>query len=338
MALRDLRRTRRSKSPVRLLVILAVVMAFFAAVPGIAHAHHKDGHDGGPPSSEDASGEGRGRGSDGADGRRTDDSDSTQGSDSSDGSDRSDESGQPSNRSGKAGSNSHGGPTQGCAQAQENDGDPYDSTCDGSPSRNGNESRGDRPCAGCVGAADNKNPRGQMPNGSDPNNGYECDGNQGIGQTNPAHSGCQGSQSQMTIAVTCFTATVISSKDISFVEVVFADGGIAKFEGLIGTQFSRTFGEPLFSAQAKSGTTIVSDTVDEVCVVPPGPPGPEVRADRVLPRVILPTPEERGRRDEPPGAVLPFTGMNPFRYLELSWLLMMIGAVFMAYPMRRRAR
>lgn len=83
-------------------------------------------------------------------------------------------------------------PTHGCDQANENDGDPYDSTCDGSPSQNG---KGDgnangKPCAGCVGAADNKNPKGQLPNGSDANNGYECDGNQGVGKTNPAHTGC----------------------------------------------------------------------------------------------------------------------------------------------------
>ncbi len=69
---------------------------------------------------------------------------------------------------------------------------PYDSTRDGSPSGNGNgtgKATG-KPCAGCVGKADNKNPKGQYPNGSDHNNGYECDGNHGIGRTNPAHTGC----------------------------------------------------------------------------------------------------------------------------------------------------
>lgn len=86
----------------------------------------------------------------------------------------------------------NGSPTRGCDQAKENDGDAYDSTCDGSPSANGSgdgEASG-RPCAGCVGAADNKNPAGQWPDGSDDNNGYECDGNQGVGKTNPAHTGC----------------------------------------------------------------------------------------------------------------------------------------------------
>ena len=68
----------------------------------------------------------------------------------------------------------------------------YCSTRDGSPSMNGNGGggAGGRPCAGCVGKADNKNPPGQYKNGSDHNNGYECDGNNGIGKGNPAHTGC----------------------------------------------------------------------------------------------------------------------------------------------------
>jgi hypothetical protein len=70
---------------------------------------------------------------------------------------------------------------------------PYDSSCDGSASQNGvgaGNATG-RPCAGCVGNADDKNPPGQMPDGTDRNAGYECDTNQGVGQTNPAHSGCE---------------------------------------------------------------------------------------------------------------------------------------------------
>ena len=71
----------------------------------------------------------------------------------------------------------------------------YCSTRDGSASQNGsdNGNHSGEPCAGCVGKADNKNPPGQEkqdPLGTFPNNGYECDNNQGIGQTNPAHTGC----------------------------------------------------------------------------------------------------------------------------------------------------
>lgn len=84
-------------------------------------------------------------------------------------------------------------PTHGCDQALENDGDIYDSTCDGSPSLNGNGNgnANGKPCAGCVGAADNKNPKGQLPGPEDHNKGYECDGNNGIGKGNPAHSACE---------------------------------------------------------------------------------------------------------------------------------------------------
>lgn len=72
-------------------------------------------------------------------------------------------------------------------------GGPYCSTRDGSPSQNGNGNgnANGKPCAGCVGKADNKNPQGQKPNGSDGNNGYECDGNNGIGKSNPAHTACR---------------------------------------------------------------------------------------------------------------------------------------------------
>jgi hypothetical protein len=69
---------------------------------------------------------------------------------------------------------------------------PYDSTRNGSPSGNGNGNGAatGKPCAGCVGKADNKNPPGQMPGPSDHNAGYECDTNHGIARTNPAHTGC----------------------------------------------------------------------------------------------------------------------------------------------------
>ena len=71
-------------------------------------------------------------------------------------------------------------------------GGPYCSTRNGSPSLNGNGNGNatGKPCAGCVGKADNKNPKGQMPNGTDHNAGYECDGNNGIGKSNPAHTAC----------------------------------------------------------------------------------------------------------------------------------------------------
>jgi hypothetical protein len=72
---------------------------------------------------------------------------------------------------------------------------PYDPSGCGLPAGNGKstDNNSSKPCAGCVGNADAKNPPGQYPNGGDPNAGYECDRNQGVGQTNPAHTGCSGS-------------------------------------------------------------------------------------------------------------------------------------------------
>ena len=79
-----------------------------------------------------------------------------------------------------------------------NQGGPYDNTCEPEHEPGNGSEQGQatgQPCAGCVGNADDKNPgfnsgKGQMPNGSDHNAGYECDRNQGVGQENPAHTGC----------------------------------------------------------------------------------------------------------------------------------------------------
>ena len=103
---------------------------------------------------------------------------------------------------------------------------PYSSTRNGAPSLNGN---GDglavgQPCAGCVGKADNKNPPGQFPNGSDPNAGYECDTNSGIGRTNPAHTGCVSSPPQpvappITVSPVSLSGVSIASVTIPSVSV-----------------------------------------------------------------------------------------------------------------------
>ncbi len=77
-----------------------------------------------------------------------------------------------------------------------NQGDAYDNTCDSpdyDPAPGNGKGNGQRvgiPCTGCLGQADDKNPKGQMPNASDRNNGYECDGNKGIAKGNPAHTTC----------------------------------------------------------------------------------------------------------------------------------------------------
>jgi hypothetical protein len=137
------------------------------------------------PASADPGGNGKGKGSDNASENSkvaTDEVTTTESSDHSEG--NAGTSGDPSEPQPRSNADNNGGGA--------NHEGPYDSTRDGSPSGNGNgggEATG-KPCAGCVGKADNKNPKGQYPNGSDHNNGYECDGNNGIAKTNPAHTGC----------------------------------------------------------------------------------------------------------------------------------------------------
>lgn len=90
---------------------------------------------------------------------------------------------QPLSTADRGGRGANPGTPEGCGA--------YCSTRDGSASGNGKGGAGTgKPCAGCVGRADNKNPPGQHEDGSDRDNGYECDGNSGIGRTNPAHTGC----------------------------------------------------------------------------------------------------------------------------------------------------
>jgi LPXTG-motif cell wall-anchored protein len=100
-----------------------------------------------------------------------------------------------------------GGANGGCPGTTKGD---YCSTRDGAKSGNGNgngKSVG-KPCAGCVGKADNKNPSGQYKNGSDHNAGYECDRNHGIGRTNPAHTGCKDYTPPAPPITTCPDGTI----------------------------------------------------------------------------------------------------------------------------------
>lgn len=52
------------------------------------------------------------------------------------------------------------------------------------------QGNGHAPQDGTKGRADSKNPPGQAPDGGDSNAGYECDRQTGVGDGNPAHTGC----------------------------------------------------------------------------------------------------------------------------------------------------
>ena len=120
------------------------------------------------------------------------------------------------NEDDSAGPTTHGSETgpggqicDGDPDNEPGDGGNYENTCDSYPDPNnqgsdngaGDGAANGKPCEGCVGNADDKNPAGQADSGpTDANNGYECDqrgrsakeGNNGIGFGNPAHTGCEG--------------------------------------------------------------------------------------------------------------------------------------------------
>ena len=116
-----------------------------------------------------------------------------------------------------------------------NNDDGYQSTCDeadfgGNGQEFGPGLQTGKPCAGCVGNADDKNPPGQYPDGSDSNSGYECDGrdrparnqqgngNHGIGDENPAHTGCESSVGGVVTeppAPTCPDGSAMPTTDVN---------------------------------------------------------------------------------------------------------------------------
>src|SRR5207248_11743797 len=121
-------------------------------------------------------------------------------------------------------SNNHAAPTTSTTATSNGDGanvsGPYDPNGVGLPSGNGN-GNGDangKPCAGCVGNADGKNPPGQLPGGQDHNNGYECDGNHGVGRTNPAHSRRNDPGATTTTAAPPTSTTTVEATTTTTVE------------------------------------------------------------------------------------------------------------------------
>ena len=138
----------------------------------------------------------------------------------------------------------------------------YCSTSDGTPSGNGNGdgNANGKPCAGCVGNADNKNPPGQANDGSDHNNGYECDGNSGVGKTNPAHSGCKPTTTtvpQTTTTApqqTTTTALQQTTTTVAGVTTTVAVGGNTTTTAeVLGVQFSRGDESPRALASTGAG-------------------------------------------------------------------------------------
>jgi hypothetical protein len=154
-------------------------------------------------------------------------------------------------------------PTTTAAVAQASDCGAYCPSGVGLPSGNGsgNGSATGKPCAGCVGNADAKNPPGQAHDGSDHNNGYECDGNNGIGKTNPAHSGCHNTTTTVpktttTTAHTTTTAAVTTTTAAGpTTTVVPATTTTTAASSVLGLQLTRP-ADPAAAGLARTGGQI----------------------------------------------------------------------------------
>lgn len=188
----------------------------------------------------------------------------------------------------------------------------YDSTCDGVASKAGNGSggAGGRPCAGCVGNADYKEPKGQLNDGDhDGDAGYECDGNNGVARSNPAHTSCK----RPATTEVCPPGTDLA-------------------------------GLPIPSTGCDLGVNELCPPGTDLAGRPPGPNG----CDQVLGRIDKVCPEDselagremtdlkdcvlgtrfHGTPDEPLGAILPFTGSSGVSlFISIGFLLMGAGAV-----------
>ena len=178
----------------------------------------------------------------------------------------------------------------------------------GQPSGNGKstDNNGNRPCAGCVGKADYKNPPGQLPDGSDHNKGYECDKNEGVGQMNPAHSGCESRPLTSPPTPTVTPPTPAATPPAA---------------------------APPESPPPEVGREELSEVQGveqgpELPEAPPAPPAPPALA--VIPATAVVTPAAEAAEK------LPFTGGQPL-FLGLLGLLTLVVGLGLARLLRTRA-
>lgn len=223
----------------------------------------------------------------------------------------------------------------------------YDSTCDGVASKagNGGGTAGGRPCAGCVGNADYKEPAGQLKDGDhDGNAGYECDGNNGVARSNPAHTSCK---------LPPTTELCPSGTDLSGLPV--PSTGCDLQEGQLCPPGTDLAGLPVPSTGCDVGKNELCPPGSDMAGRPPGPNG----CNQVLGRIDKVCPEDSdlagrdmtdikdcvlGTRfqnstppgDEPLGAILPFTGSSGVSTFILLGLLLM-GAGLLSLRLRKSA-
>ncbi|MGH2811172.1 MAG: hypothetical protein ACRDI1_00470 [Actinomycetota bacterium] len=226
-----------------------------------------------------------------------------------------------------------------------NQGEVYDNTCPNGDSQNG-EGGGKAvgiPCAGCVGQADDKNPPGQMPSADeDGNNGYECDENNGIAKTNPAHTGCQ--PPEPTIEPTDLSATVKPECDPAgtepgaiVVSVAGAPDGATVIVKIDGDSFAGAGSHPAAAGSHDVSVIVDGETIKTAtvkvgeCSEPTAPPVPLRNPPEDFVQVL----GVQYSAVAGAGALLPMTGMNASVMFFLALVMAVIGTMAMRLERRR---
>jgi hypothetical protein len=224
-----------------------------------------------------------------------------------------------------------------------NKGDAYENTCPNGDSQNGEGGGegGGKPCAGCVGQADDKNPPGQMPSADeDGNNGYECDHNNGVAKTNPAHTGCQ--PPEPTIEPTDLSATVKPECDPAGTEpgaiVVTVSGapeGATVIVKIDGDSFAGAGSHPAAAGSHDVSVIVDGETIKTAtvkvgeCSEPTAPPVPLRNPPEDFVQVL------GVQYSAGAGAQLPMTGMNASVMFFLALVMAVIGTMAMRLERRR---
>ncbi|MCA1710749.1 MAG: hypothetical protein LC789_03545 [Actinobacteria bacterium] len=203
--------------------------------------------------------------------------------------------------------------------ATNTDPNPYAATA----STGDNQGNGSAPANGTVGKADDMNPAGQAPGGSDANNGYECDNNNGVGDNggNPAHTGCTTPTAPTSSTSDSSTATIV----VPVVPVTpTVDKPVEKPVETVVTTDAAPVTAPVAAPVTApvEGSKGAGTAVVETLVAVQGPVA--VRDTSVIARsvtapaaVLLPA--------APTATALPFTGDRTGTQVELGLLMLAVG-------------
>ena len=226
--------------------------------------------------------------------------------------------------------------------ANSNPAGTFTNSCDWGSSGNGNGgglSVG-KPCAGCVGQADDKNPPGHKNDPSGSNRGYECSTNHGIARTNPAHTGCRNNPpNNPKFGSSISIASVSCTNRNAAVTLSNTNSAAARSFSVSLDGANQNITVPA-GGSATTTLTVPNDGNHSISATSSNPGGSS--ASQAFARLTNCT-EVLGEKITKgslvlaaKGQTLPFTGMNSMVPMELALSLLVVG--FMMEARSRRTK